>query len=132
MVLFSIPDIRLFWSTDTRFISQFSQDKITAFKPYSKYPECYKDFSFWLPDKTAAGEAWHENDFCEVVRDVAGDLVEGVQLIDEFVHPKTGRRSVCYRLNYRSMDRSLENDEINKLQKEVVDTVVSKMNVEPR
>lgn len=78
MVLFSIPDIRLFWSQDPRFLSQFAQDEITTFKPYSRYPECYKDFSFW----TAQGEAtFHENDFCEAVRDVAGDLVEGVQLV---------------------------------------------------
>ena len=25
--------------------------------------------------------------------------------IDDFKHPKTGRQSKCYRLNYRSMDR---------------------------
>lgn len=79
MVLFSVPDIRLFWSEDPRFISQFSSAStgVTAFKPYSKYPECYKDFSFWTPQN----DTFHENDFCEIVRDVAGDLVEGVQLV---------------------------------------------------
>jgi hypothetical protein len=25
--------------------------------------------------------------------------------IDSFVHPKTNRTSLCYRINYRSMDR---------------------------
>lgn len=75
MVLFSIPDIRLFWSEDVRFLSQFSEDSITPFKPYSRHPECYKDLAFWTK------EGFHENDFCEVVRDVAGDLVEGVQLV---------------------------------------------------
>lgn len=75
MVLFSVPDIRLFWSEDPRFLSQFSREAITTFKPYSRHPECYKDFSFWTQ------EGFHENDFCEVVRDVAGDLVEGVQLV---------------------------------------------------
>lgn len=49
MVLFSIPDIRLFWSLDVRFLSQFSGDKITKFAPFSKFPLCYKDVSFWLP-----------------------------------------------------------------------------------
>lgn len=76
MVLFSIPDIRLFWSTDPRFLSQFKKDEITTFRSYSKYPECYKDLSLWVPT-----EGWHENDFCEVVRDCAGDLVEGVELV---------------------------------------------------
>lgn len=83
MILFSVPDIRLFWSTDPRFKSQFKEGKITTFKPYSKYPECYKDFSFWTSTQEGKGDrkAWHENDFCEVVRNVAGDLVEGVSMV---------------------------------------------------
>ena len=39
---------------------------------------------------------------------------------------------MCYRLNYRSMDRSLSNEEVNEIQAKVVDTVVSQMGVEPR
>jgi phenylalanyl-tRNA synthetase alpha chain len=38
---------------------------------------------------------------------------------DEFTHPKTGRTSHCYRINYRSMDRSLTNEEVDGLQLEV-------------
>lgn len=133
MVLFDIPDIRLFWSQDPRFLSQFKQGEITAFEPYSKYPPCYKDMSFWLPQEAQEGiKAWHENDYCEVVRDVAGDLVETVTLIDDFTHPKTGKRSLCYRLNYRSMDRSLTNEEANALQEKVVDRVVKEMGIEMR
>ncbi|KAK4054243.1 phenylalanyl-tRNA synthetase alpha subunit, mitochondrial [Microbotryomycetes sp. JL201] len=126
MVMFGVPDIRLFWSEDPRFISQFSDGQISTFKPYSKYPECYKDFSFWTPPQ------FHENEFCEVVRDVAGDLIEDVQKIDEFVHPTTSRRSVCYRLNYRSMDRSLSNEEVNELHAQVVAQVVDGIGVEAR
>ncbi|KAM0748871.1 phenylalanyl-tRNA synthetase [Meredithblackwellia eburnea MCA 4105] len=136
MVLFNVPDIRLFWSLDPRFLSQFQLGSITPFKPYSKYPPCYKDFSFWIPTKEENERAgrmqFHENDFCEAVRDVAGDLVEGVQLIDEFVHAKTNRRSVCYRLNYRSMDRSLSNEEVNEIQDKVIEEVVERMGVEVR
>lgn len=51
------------------------------FKEYSKFPPCYKDFSFWVPTSGEEGEGWHENDFCERVRDVAGDLVERVELV---------------------------------------------------
>ena len=77
MILFSIPDIRLFWSEDTRFLSQFKQGEITTFKPYSKYPACFKDISFWLPNDATL----HGNDFCDLVRDVAGDLVEDVEMV---------------------------------------------------
>ncbi|KAK8861625.1 phenylalanine-tRNA ligase [Kwoniella newhampshirensis] len=146
MVLFSIPDIRLFWTQDPRFHTQFSAGKITTFKPYSRYPPCHKDMSFWLPPGTMSpdpdagvagvaggkGRAFHENDYCEIVREVAGDLVETVTLIDEFSHPKTSRQSKCYRLNYRHMDRSLSNEEVNELQQKVQDRVVEEMGIEMR
>jgi phenylalanyl-tRNA synthetase alpha chain len=75
MVLFGIPDIRLFWSQDPRFTRQFEAGKISTFKPYSKNPPCYQDVSFWIEGD------FHENDFCEIVRDVAGDLAEETKLV---------------------------------------------------
>lgn len=110
MILFEIPDIRLFWTDDERFHSQFKEGQIIKFEPYSKYPPVFKDIAFWLPDDFV------ENDFFEMARGVAGDLVEKIDLIDEFTNPKTNRSSKCYRITYRSMDRSLTNDEIDELQ----------------
>ena len=52
--------------------------------------------------------------------------------IDDFVHPKTKRQSKCYRLNYRSMDRSLSNEEVNELQERVQAIVVNEMGIEIR
>ena len=52
------------------------------FKPYSKYPPCFKDVTFWLP-----GEGFHNNDMFELVRDVAGDLVEEVRYLVERRRP---------------------------------------------
>ena len=77
-VLYDIPDIRLFWSQDIRFTSQFDKKRNSKkgikFIPFSKYPACYKDISFWIPS------SWHENDFMQVCRDVCGDLAEEVLL----------------------------------------------------
>ncbi|KAL4978492.1 putative phenylalanyl-tRNA synthetase alpha subunit [Aspergillus desertorum] len=122
MLLFNIPDIRLFWSKDERFLSQFKAGQITRFEPFSKYPACYKDVAFWLPSAAASGGSAaggavpvHENDIMEIVRGVGGNLVEDVKLIDEFTHPKTSRRSLCYRINYRSLERTLTNEETNDL-----------------
>ena len=110
MKLFEIGDIRLFWSQDERFLKQFKEGEITKFKPYSKYPVCYKDITFWIPDD------FSENDFMQVVREVASDLVETVELLDEFKHPKHNRTSQCFRINYRHMDRNLTNEEVDAFQ----------------
>lgn len=146
MVLFGIPDIRLFWSGDERFLSQFRAGDLRAkFKPYSKYPPCFKDVSFWQPKEGGTAEAAEagsssssspsavsENDLCEKVRGVAGDLVESVSLIDAFTHPKTGRSSACYRIAYRSMERSLSDEEVNAMQEKVRESLATELGVELR
>lgn len=146
MLLFQIPDIRLFWSEDRRFHSQFAGvsddlDSLRRFKPFSKYPGCYKDMSFWLgATSSAAGggtkavdaHEFHENDVMEIVRSVAGDAVEDVKLLDQFTHPKTGRKSMCYRINYRSLERTLTNEEANKFHDAVAKQLVEKLGVEIR
>lgn len=108
MVLYSIPDIRLFWSEDPRFHSQFTKKRSTnippktlanlgshremnvfKFQPFSKYPACYKDISFWCGTASTNQEdgrrqvetVIHDNDFCDLVREVAGDLAEEVHLV---------------------------------------------------
>jgi phenylalanyl-tRNA synthetase alpha chain len=126
MVLFDIPDIRLFWSQDRRFLDQFASGENVKFQSYSKFPPCYKDITFWVPDH------FHENAFFELVGQVAGDLVECVEVVDKFTHPKTNRTSLCFRITYRSMDRSLTNEEINELQAKVRDEVPVKLGVELR
>merc|ERR1719331_2065008 len=126
MVLFSIPDIRLFWTDDTRFSKQFKPGQLTTFKPYSKYPPCFKDIAFWIPD------GFEPNDFFELGRAVAGELVEKVDLIDEFTNPKKAKTSHCYRITYRSMDRSLTDDEVNKMQEDLRERAANELAVELR
>lgn len=144
MLLFNIPDIRLLWSGDQRFLAQFAGvsenlNLLKRFVPFSKHPECYKDVSFWLRSTSSAGgnvkanvHDFHENDVMEIIRSVAGDVVEHVKLVDQFTHPKTGRQSMCYRVNYRSLERTLTNSETNKMHDEVKEALVEKLGVEIR
>jgi len=112
MLLFGINDIRLFWSDDKRFLGQFQPGKITKFEPFSKYPICYKDFAFWLPKEGT----FEENELCEVVRNIGGDLIEKVNCIDTYEDKKRHRTSKCFRIFFRSLERTLQNSEINSLQ----------------
>ena len=127
MKLFEIGDIRMFWTEDKRFLDQFKKGEISKFKPYSKYPTCYKDIAFWIPET-----GFSENDFMQVVRAVANDLAETVELIDEFKHPKNGKTSMCFRINYRHMDRNLTNEEVDTIQFKLRDEVVRQLNCELR
>ncbi len=66
------------------------------------------------------------------MRGIGGDLVEEVRMIDAFTNPKTQRTSQCYRISYRSMDRSLTDEEINALQARVREETAQRLKVEMR
>ena len=141
MLLYNIPDIRLFWSEDERFLSQFSADRpAKQFIPFSKYPACFKDIAFWLRSSSGAAggglksnsQDFHENDVMEIIRDVGGTNVEDVKQIDKFTHPVSGRQSLCYRINYRSLERTLTNEEANAMHTDVRKQLVNRLGVELR
>ncbi|KAM5167783.1 phenylalanine--tRNA ligase, mitochondrial isoform 3-T7 [Callospermophilus lateralis] len=130
MILYDIPDIRLFWSEDQRFLKQFRVSDINQkvkFQPLSKYPAVINDISFWLPS-----ENYTENDFYDLVRTIGGDLVEKVDLIDKFEHPKTNRTSHCYRITYRHMERTLSQREVTRVHQAVQEAAVQLLGVEGR
>lgn len=148
MVLFDIPDIRLFWSTDSGFLNQFKDDKIVKYKPISVYPQCVNDLSFWLPEDLSI-ETFSANDFYDMVRNVGGEVVEQVwtnfgvfvgtqtnklrflqvTLIDKFKHPKSGKSSLCFRIVYRHMERTLTQAEVNVIHAKIGAEMVKDFNV---
>lgn len=125
MVMFDIPDIRLFWTLDKRFLNQFQAGKITKFKPYSKFEACYKDVSFFISDQFSYTE------MCTIARDEDQEnWIESIELIDEF--KKKDRASHCYRITYRSMERTLQNSEIDEVQNGIRQRLISELKVEIR
>lgn len=129
MTLYDIPDIRLFWSEDSGFLSQFEGSdhlKPIKYKPVSKFSPCINDLSFWIP------ENFSENDFHDLVRNVCGEYVEQVKLIDDFKHPKTKRQSQCYRIVYRHMEKSFTKEEVNVMHEKVAKLATEELGVEIR
>lgn len=125
MIMFDIPDIRLFWSNDPRFLTQFEAGKVTKFKPYSKYEMCYKDVSFFLSPQ------FSYNDLCGIARDEdKNNIIESIVLIDQF--EKKGKTSHCYRVTYRAMDTTLRNSEVEKVQRAIRKRLASELEVEIR
>lgn len=110
MRLFKVPDVRLFWSEDERFLNQFKEGEIVEFKEFSKYPGCYKDLSMWVKD------SYNPNDLFGIIREVGGDLIETVDEIDTYHDKKGNRTSKTYKICFRSLERTLTNEEIVKYQ----------------
>ncbi len=132
MVLHAIPDIRLFWSQDARWRAQFAPPSGGAhgrawerrrFVPFSKYPPIGRDVSFYVDEAVAA---FAENDLFDLIRSHADDLVESVEKIDEFVDGR-GRSSRCYRITFRSMDKTLTDAQVNAIQDAIRASIASSL-----
>lgn len=138
MIKYGIPDIRLFWSKDTGFTNQFkglSAWESKTYKAISVFPQCYCDISFWLPGElcsSATENDFSSNDFYDLVRSVGGDLVEQVELIDDFFSQNMNRRSHCYRITYRSHEKTLTQTEANNIHKEIEKVAIDELKVKIR
>jgi len=123
MVKFGIPDIRIFWSTDPRITSQF-KDINSKYKEVSKFPETSRDISFVI-DKNI-----NLNNYYEIVRDFAENLIEEVKLVDEFENEAkfgAGKKSYTFRIVYRSPERTLTNEEINIIQEKIREKTIQEL-----
>jgi len=109
-----LPDIRLLWSNDERVKQQLKLGN--AFKEVSKFPPVTRDISFVVDNSFAP------NDYFDLIRDIGGDLVEEVSLLDKYEDKEKfgeGKISYTYRVIYRHLDRTLTNAEVDVLHKKL-------------
>src|SRR3989338_2786283 len=107
-----LPDIRLLWSEDPRVKSQLKLGQ--KFREVSKYPAIVRDISF------VVGADFVPNDYFDFVREIASGLVEEVALLDKYENEEKfvpGKTSYAYRITYRSLERTLTGEEIDRLHK---------------
>ncbi|NXH14533.1 FDXA1 protein, partial [Bucco capensis] len=113
MVLCAIPDWRMLWTSDTRFLQQFPRGELRLFQSFSLYPPCYvHDVSFWVPD----GDQFDEVAFHTIAREVSAEMVVSIQLMDSFQQAESGRQSLCYRLTFQSCDKALSCQQVAGMQ----------------
>jgi phenylalanyl-tRNA synthetase alpha chain len=127
IVSMSLPDIRLLWSTDERVKKQLVLGN--KFKEVSKYPPITRDISFIVP------KSFVPNEYFDLIRDLGGDLVEQVELLDKYENAKkfgADKMSYTYRIVYRSIDRTLTTEEIDPLQQKIYDETKRQFKAEVR
>ncbi|OHA92064.1 MAG: hypothetical protein A3J09_01025 [Candidatus Zambryskibacteria bacterium RIFCSPLOWO2_02_FULL_51_21] len=110
MAALDVPDMRLFWSKDPRVVSQLKLGN--KYKEVSKYPPVVRDISFVVTQNFIA------NDYFEMVREVGGAMIEHVELLDKYENTEkfgAGKLSYTYRITYRHLERTLTNEEVNKV-----------------
>ena len=112
----ALPDIRLLWSDDERVKRQLKLGN--KYKEVSKYPPITRDISF------VVGVDFIPNDYFDLIRDIGGDLVEEVSLLDKYENVEKfgeGKISYTYRIVYRSNERTLLMEEVAPIQKKIIE-----------
>ena len=115
MIKMGIPDIRVAWSNDERITSQF-KDINSKYVEVSKFPATARDISFIINKDVSL------NNYYEIVRDYADNLIEEVKLLDEYENEEKfgkDKKSYTFRIVYRSSERTLTNEEINEIQAKI-------------
>ncbi|GFE54996.1 phenylalanine-tRNA ligase [Babesia ovis] len=136
MVLCKITDIRQFWEEDERFLRQYAYFKDTGmlpvFKPYSRNPPISRDVSFYLDGNDSDKLDFDESRFRSIFEELSREYVEDIAQLSQYVHPKTGRRSLCYRVTYRAMGENLTNSFVNEIHQKALDKLTQLFNIELR
>ena len=127
MASMSLPDIRLLWSEDSRVKKQLKLGN--KFKEVSKYPPITRDISF-----VVSGD-FVPNNYFDVIRDLGGNLVEQVELLDKYENTAKfgeGKISYTYRIVYRSNERTLVSEEVDAIQNKIYNETAKQFNAELR
>lgn len=127
IISMDLPDIRLLWSEDERVKKQLKLGQ--KFKEVSKYPPITRDISFIVPN------TFVPNNYFDLIRDIGGDLVEQVELLDKYENSEKfgpDKVSYTYRIVYRAIDRTLKTEEIEPLQNKVIEETKRQFGAEIR
>ena len=101
---------------------------VPKFKTYSTYPASDRDIAFFAPVNLTVA------DIEKAITKAGKNLLDSVQLFDEYrgENVPEGQRSLAFRLNYRSGDRTLTDADVEPVHQKVRDTLVEKFGVSLR
>ena len=122
-----LPDIRLLWSEDARVKRQLKLGQ--KYEEVSKYPPITRDVSF------VVGKDFVPNNYFDVIRELGGNLVEQVELLDRYEDEKkfgANHVSYSYRIVYRSNERTLVSSEVDVIQNEIYKQTAEQFRAEVR
>ena len=96
-----------------------------VYRPLPKYPAVTRDIALVVEETMTAG------DMEKVIKDAGGELLREVRLFDVYRGPQVGenRKSVAFALTYRHDDRTLTDDDVNKVHSVILDALREKLDV---
>ena len=102
--------------------------KPLKYKESSKYPEIVKDVAFIIPKSLTSGE------IVETIKKTGGRLLASIDVFDVYTgeNVKDNEKSIAYTLTFKDDTRTLNDEEVNTVFRNIINKVVEKFNVELR
>jgi phenylalanyl-tRNA synthetase beta chain len=96
--------------------------------PPSRFPDSYRDIAMLAAAETSSAAV------VECVKGVKSDKVTSVEIFDLYTGDKipAGQKSLAIRVRYGSFDRTLTDDDINKVHQKIVNALTSNLGVSIR
>ena len=93
----------------------------SAYKPIPEFPSIIRDVSLIVPEISQIDHIESEIQF------LGGEMLEGVNLFDVYQpEDMPDKKSIAFRLVFRAKDRSLTDDEINKIMQKIAHSLMDK------
>ena len=112
---------------DLRLVFQASKMK-KKYKALPKYPASVRDIAMLISEEVLVGE------IDNVINRAGKELIEKVELFDVYKGKQIpeGMKSVAYSITYRAENRTLKDEEVNKVHEKVVSAIVEKFGAQLR
>lgn len=97
--------------------------KLKLFKPVPKFPSIKRDIALVVSENLFVGQIE------KIIKDEGKVLIENVELFDIYKGNQIPEKmkSVAYGITYRAVDKTLTDEEINKLQSKILDALKLKL-----
>jgi len=103
-------------------------DSNKKYKPLPKFPAVTRDIALTVDDEILV------QDIEDVIVKQGGNIVESVKLFDVYKGKQIaeGKKSIAYAIVYRRIDKTLTDDEVNKVHDKILRTLEHKLGAELR
>ena len=92
------------------------------FAPLAKFPAIRRDISIIV------NSSIESHVLVNIAKEAGKDLIESIDIFDVYQGKNIGfkEKALAIRINYRSKERTLTDEEVNKIHEEVIDKIRSK------
>lgn len=94
-----------------------------TYKPLPKYPAVSRDIALVVDEDTAVG------DIEKTIKEAGNELLRNIKLFDVYRGPQVGenKKSVAFALTYRHDERTLTDEDVNKVHSKILDVLKEKL-----